>query len=111
VEDLGLSKEELARRLGRSRSAISNLIRLLDLPEEALELIASGRLSEGHGRAILQARGAEVRARLAPPPPRSPPRPGRGARARRGGARVGARARGSRPLGAEGDPRRAPFRR
>ncbi len=65
VEDLGLSKEELARRLGRSRSAISNLIRLLDLPEEALELIASGRLSEGHGRAILQARGAEVRARLA----------------------------------------------
>ena len=42
VEDLGLSKEELARRLGRSRSAISNLIRLLDLPDEALELLASG---------------------------------------------------------------------
>src|SRR5215831_14781962 len=52
VDDLGISKEELARRLGRSRPAISNLIRLLDLPPEALELIESGALSEGHGRAI-----------------------------------------------------------
>src|ERR671937_1945092 len=51
VEDLGISKEELARRLGRSRPAISNLIRLLDLPPEALDLIAAGKLSEGHGRA------------------------------------------------------------
>jgi ParB family transcriptional regulator, chromosome partitioning protein len=65
VEDLGLSKEELARRLGRSRSAISNLIRLLDLPEEALELLASGELSEGHGRALLMARGNHARRRLA----------------------------------------------
>ena len=65
VEDLGISKEELARRLGRSRPAISNLIRLLDLPAEALELIAAGELSEGHGRAILLAPGADVRRRLA----------------------------------------------
>jgi ParB family chromosome partitioning protein len=65
VEDLGLSKEELARRLGRSRSAISNLIRLLDLPDEALELLASGELSEGHGRALLMARGNDARRRLA----------------------------------------------
>jgi ParB family chromosome partitioning protein len=65
VEDLGLSKEELARRLGRSRSAISNLIRLLDLPDEALELVASGELSEGHGRAILVARGNDARRELA----------------------------------------------
>jgi ParB family transcriptional regulator, chromosome partitioning protein len=65
VEDLGLSKEELARRLGRSRSAISNLIRLLDLPDEALELIVSGELSEGHGRALLVARGNDSRRRLA----------------------------------------------
>src|SRR5215213_7820819 len=65
VEDLGLSKEELARRLGRSRSAISNLIRLLDLPDEVLELLASGELSEGHGRAILLARGNDVRRSLA----------------------------------------------
>jgi ParB family chromosome partitioning protein len=65
VEDLGLSKEELARRLGRSRSAISNLIRLLDLPDEVLELLASGDLSEGHGRAILQVRGNDARRALA----------------------------------------------
>jgi ParB family chromosome partitioning protein len=65
VDDLGLSKEELARRLGRSRGAISNLIRLLDLPDEALELMVAGELSEGHGRAILQARGTEARALLA----------------------------------------------
>jgi ParB family transcriptional regulator, chromosome partitioning protein len=65
VEDLGLTKEELARRVGRSRAAVSNLIRLLDLPEPALELLRSGALSEGHGRAILQARGADARRNLA----------------------------------------------
>jgi ParB family transcriptional regulator, chromosome partitioning protein len=65
VEDLGLSKEEVGRRVGRSRPAISNLIRILDLPDEALGLIESRELSEGHGRAILQARGNDVRRRLA----------------------------------------------
>jgi ParB family transcriptional regulator, chromosome partitioning protein len=65
VEELGLTKEELARRLGRSRVAISNLVRLLDLPDAALELLESGELSEGHGRAILQGKGAEPRADLA----------------------------------------------
>ncbi|HJX32783.1 MAG TPA: ParB/RepB/Spo0J family partition protein [Solirubrobacterales bacterium] len=65
VEDLGLSKEELARRLARSRPAVSNLIRLLDLPDEALALLESGELSEGHGRALLGARGNDVRRRLA----------------------------------------------
>ena len=53
VDDLGLTKEEVGRRVGRSRVAISNLVRLLDLPEETLELIEHGSLSEGHGRAIL----------------------------------------------------------
>ena len=65
VEDLGLSKEEVGRRVGRSRPAISNLIRILDLPDDALELIEAGDLSEGHGRAILQAKGNDVRRRLA----------------------------------------------
>ncbi len=65
VEDLGLSKEDLARRVGRSRPAVSNLIRLLDLPDEAIELLESGELSEGHGRALLAATGNDVRRRLA----------------------------------------------
>ncbi len=65
VEELGLSKEELARRVGRSRPAVSNLIRLLDLPDEAIEMLESGELSEGHGRALLSAQGNDVRRRLA----------------------------------------------
>ena len=65
VDELGLSKEELASRVGRSRPAVSNLIRLLDLPDEALELLESGELSEGHGRALLGADGNDVRRRLA----------------------------------------------
>ena len=65
VEDLGLSKEELARRVGRSRPAVSNLIRLLDLPDETLTLLEGGELSEGHGRAVLLVRGNDARRRLA----------------------------------------------
>jgi len=65
VDDLGLTKEELARRVGRSRPAVSNLIRLLELPDEALELLESGELSEAHGRTILGAPGNDVRRRLA----------------------------------------------
>src|SRR3954454_22235481 len=65
VDELGLTKEELARRVGRSRPAVSNLIRLLDLPDEALALLESGELSEGHGRALLSADGNDVRRRLA----------------------------------------------
>lgn len=65
VDELGLSKEELARRVGRSRPTVSNLIRLLDLPDEAIALLESGELSEGHGRALLAAEGNDVRRRLA----------------------------------------------
>ena len=65
VEDLGLTKEELARRVGRSRPAVSNLIRLLELPDEALGLLESGDLSEGHGKALLGVPGNDVRRRLA----------------------------------------------
>ena len=65
VDDLGLTKEEVGKRVGRSRVAISNLVRLLDLPEEALELIEAGQLSEGHGRAILLCKDHVSRKRLA----------------------------------------------
>jgi ParB family chromosome partitioning protein len=65
VDDLGLSKEALAKRIGRSRPAVSNLIRLLELPDEALELLERGELSEGHGKALLAVRGNDARRRLA----------------------------------------------
>ena len=124
VEELGLSKEELAGRLGRTRPAISNLIRLLDLPDDVLELLAEGELSEGHGRAILIAKGNDVRRRLARdavaggwsvreterrakhaerrrrPAVVAAPGPEGGARARRGCARAGARHRRAGALGA-----------
>jgi ParB family transcriptional regulator, chromosome partitioning protein len=65
VEELGLTREEIGRRVGRSRVAVSNLLRLLDLPDEALELLARGDLTEGHGRAILMAGNHDDRRRLA----------------------------------------------
>ena len=65
VDDLGLTKQEVARRVGRSRVAISNLIRLLELPEEALELIERGDLTEGHGRALLLCKDHSARRGLA----------------------------------------------
>ncbi len=61
----GLTVLEIAERLGRSRSAISNTLRLLELPDDVLQLIADGALTEGHGRAILQMDGQEGRRRLA----------------------------------------------
>jgi ParB family chromosome partitioning protein len=65
VEELGLTREEVGRRVGRSRVAISNLLRLLDLPDEALELVEEGALTEGHGRALLLADDHADRRRLA----------------------------------------------
>jgi ParB family chromosome partitioning protein len=65
VDELGLSKEDLGRRVGRDRSTISNLIRLLELPDEALKLLESGKLTGGHGKALLGAEGNDVRRRLA----------------------------------------------
>jgi ParB family chromosome partitioning protein len=65
VEDFGMTREGVGRRVGRSRVAISNLLRLLELPDEALELIGEGVLSEGHGRALLMAPDHDSRRRLA----------------------------------------------
>jgi ParB family chromosome partitioning protein len=65
TEELGLSREEVGQRVGRSRVAVSNLIRLLDLPDEALDLVSAGELSEGHGRALLTAPENADRRRLA----------------------------------------------
>ena len=53
VDEFGLSHDEIAGRVGRARSTIANTIRLLDLAPEALEALRAGRISEGHGRALL----------------------------------------------------------
>jgi ParB family chromosome partitioning protein len=65
VEELGLTREDIGRRVGRSRVAVSNLLRLLDLPDEVLDLLAAGHLTEGHGRALLTAPDHDDRRRLA----------------------------------------------
>jgi ParB family chromosome partitioning protein len=65
VKELGLTLEQVGLRVGRGRVAMSNLLRLLDLPKEVLELMERGELSEGHGRALLTAKDVQARRRLA----------------------------------------------
>jgi ParB family chromosome partitioning protein len=65
VEELNLSREEVAKRVGRSRSAVSNLIRLLDLPDDVIDLLEERTLTEGHGRALLLAPDQGTRRSLA----------------------------------------------
>lgn len=65
VEELGLTRETVGLRVGRSRVAVSNLLRLLDLPDDVLSAIERGDLSEGHGRALLLATDHADRRRLA----------------------------------------------
>ncbi len=64
VDEYGLTQEEVALRLGKSRPAIANALRLLALPDAIKAMLADGRLSAGHARALLAAR-AEDRVRLA----------------------------------------------
>ncbi|HWH09903.1 MAG TPA: ParB/RepB/Spo0J family partition protein [Solirubrobacteraceae bacterium] len=65
VEELSLTREEVGLRIGRGRVAVSNLMRLLDLPDEALAMLEAGALSEGHGRALLLAQDHDDRRSLA----------------------------------------------
>lgn len=57
----GCSQEECARRLGRSQSSVANRLRLLKLPEDVLEALMEGELSERHGRALLRLDNDESR--------------------------------------------------
>jgi ParB family transcriptional regulator, chromosome partitioning protein len=53
LNELDVTATSLARRLGRSRSDLAHTVRLLDLPDEAIELIDDGTLSKGHGKVLL----------------------------------------------------------
>lgn len=63
--ELGLSQEEIGRRTGKDRTTIANLIRLLRLPQEVQNLVAQGRLSMGHARAVLSLHGPDEQLALA----------------------------------------------
>lgn len=65
LEDFGVTHDELARRLGRSRSAISNSLRLLNLPAAIQQRVADRQLSAGHARALLALADPSEQERLA----------------------------------------------
>ena len=56
IKEYDLTQEELSEKVGKSRSAIANTMRLLDLPDEVLTMVASGELSAGHARTLLGAK-------------------------------------------------------
>ena len=53
IDRFGLTQEQVASQVGKSRSAVTNMIRLLDLPESVCEMVRSGELTQGHARALL----------------------------------------------------------
>ncbi|HXF43645.1 MAG TPA: ParB/RepB/Spo0J family partition protein [Pyrinomonadaceae bacterium] len=66
IDKIGLTQEELSERVGRERSLIATSLRLLKLPDEVLELLETGKLSAGHGRALLLTddRGKQIEAAM-----------------------------------------------
>jgi ParB family chromosome partitioning protein len=65
IETYGLSQEGVAERVGKDRSTVANTLRLLALPDDVQEDVASGSLSEGHARAVLMMPDAESQRALA----------------------------------------------
>lgn len=65
MEGFGLSKDQLARRLGKSRAAVTNTLRLVHLPENIQTLLGEGKISEGHARALLGLENEEQMTELA----------------------------------------------
>ena len=53
IERFGLTQEQVSKQVGKSRSAVANMLRLLELPDEVLELLKNGELSAGHAKALL----------------------------------------------------------
>lgn len=59
IEQYGLTQEEVAEQIGKSRSSVTNALRLLDLPDVALALLAEGKLSSGHAKVLLGIKDAK----------------------------------------------------
>lgn len=65
IDNFGLTQDEVASRMGKSRSAVSNSMRLLALPDEIKQMVCEGKLSEGHARTLLAAQDREIMITLA----------------------------------------------
>ncbi len=65
IDRFGLTQDQVAKQVGRSRSAVTNMLRLLELPDEVLELLKKGDLSAGHARALLGLKDPEKMLELA----------------------------------------------
>ncbi len=65
IDDFSLTQEEVARRVGKSRSAVANTLRLFQLPTSVQKLVAMGELSAGHARALLSSPDRALQEELA----------------------------------------------
>lgn len=65
IDTFGLTQEETAQSVGKSRSAVANMLRLLDLPDEILTLIKDGKITAGHARALMSVPNKELQIKLA----------------------------------------------
>ena len=63
--EFGMTQDVIAQRVGRERSSVANLLRLLNLPEEVQQMVAAGTLSAGHAKVLLGIHAAEAQVRLA----------------------------------------------
>ncbi len=65
IKEFGYSQEELAKRVGKDRATVANTIRLLNLPDEIIEMLKKGEISPGHARAILSLKDTSSQVELA----------------------------------------------
>jgi ParB family chromosome partitioning protein len=65
ADEFGLTHERIGELVGRSRAAVTNMLRLLELPDDVQAMVERGEISEGHARALLGAAGQEERRKLA----------------------------------------------
>jgi len=65
LDEFGLTQEEISRRVGKSRPYVTNMLRLLQLPEEVLQLLAKGVITTGHGKVLLGVTDPQLQVALA----------------------------------------------